>query len=537
MGKKYVVFCVILLTIFSSHVIFTASENVLVTNKACCDQPIMICSEDINKSKKGFVIKNPGHYIVCDNVIFKPSKKHKTQAAITIASSNVTLDLGGNALSYSLPRRKKSSAIVAGIMIESSAASVSIQNGSITDFTGAGILYQQNEGIQVSGVTILRTGVPSSYGGLQINDSSDIVIDNVIALNNFGSGMYLHGVIKATVSNSHFDDNVGGNVAPQLFTGPGLVASGVYVDSSPNTETSDVLFQDCTFNRNSAGSDAGGMEVGPYTLLPVRNITVLRCEFLDNFMTGELAEFNDASGLVLVFVTDYVIKDVVASGQRHPFPPGGLVITSGATGISINACNNGVIENCQAFDNVGQGASSIGIRARGCNNLLVKNCEASANINTGSGEAFGFYTDPEHYVFFPSLGTANIFKDCVAQQNSSVTGLAGGFKFANLACSVMENCISQSNAIGIVVTDYNSPNLALNNIFKENIVQCNTVSGINDQLVTSNNAYIGNIARSNGPAGVTNYVRLPAGTPIAVWNLPGAFPVGASSFTNLDIRP
>jgi hypothetical protein len=521
MQKNYLGLYVSLLAMLSPQDLFSK-----------CNKQINISSKDVNRKGKGFIIDKPGYYVLCEDIEFKPHGS-KPRTAITIKASDVVLNMKNHTLSQS----EHSYAFPVLGVSANNLNSISIENGSVTDFTDAGIRIQNSTAIVMDEVNILRTGMPSAFGGIQINDSTDIEINKIISLNNFGCGMYLHGVIKTTVSNSHFDDNFGGNVAPLFFTGPGLVASGAYLDSSVTTESSDVLFQNCSFNRNSAGSDAGGLEVGPYSLLPVRNVTVLKCEFLDNFMMGESAQFNDASGLVLVFVTDYVIKDVIASGQRHPSPQGGLLITSGSTGISINACNNGIIENCQAFDNVGQGASSIGIRARGCNNLLVKNCEASANINTGSGEAFGFYTDPEQYIFFPPIGTANVFKDCIAQQNTSTTGLAGGFKFANLACSAMENCISQSNAIGIVVTDYNSPNIALNNIFKDNIVQCNTLSGINDQLTTSNNAYIKNIARSNGPAGTTNYVGLPAGTPIAVWTIPGAFPAGSNSFTNLDIRP
>jgi len=88
-----------------------------------------------------------------------------------------------------------------------------------------------------------------------------------------------------------------------------------------------------------------------------------------------------------------------------------------------------------------------------------------------------------------------------------------------------------------VVTDSNSPQIAANNIFKENIVQCNTASGINDQVPSAHNAYLENIARSNGTAGAANYVGLPVGTPIVTWNMANAFPVVSNPFVNLSIIP
>ncbi len=546
MQKIYLSFYTLLLMMFTFQSLFTKPNNTRfkedlhclhpqkkrVKRKHCCQKPILIFSKDINC--KEFIIDKPGRYILCEDIVFNTNRP-QPRIAITIKSSDVTLDMGGHKLSQSIPIN--SSAPVLGIFADN-VSSLSISNGSITDFTDAGIRIQKSTIIALSDISILRTGVPSAFGGLQINDSSDLLVDKISALNNFGCGMFLLGVYKARVFNSHFDDNLGGNVAPQFFTGPGLAASGVYLDSSPTTESSMILFKDCSFNRNSAGSDAAGMEVGPYSLLPVKNVTILRCEFLDNHMTGQSALFNDASGLALVSVDNYVIKDCVASGQRHPSVSGGLPEVSGATGFSINICNNGVIENCQAFDNVGQGSTSIGLRLRGCNNQLIKNCECARNINTGSGQAFGFYTDVDKSSFFPAFGTTYVFDSCVAQQNTSISGLAGGFKIANLTCSTIKNCISQENGIGIVVTDSNSPQILQHNFFKENIVQCNTISGITDQLFTSDNAYIGNIARSNGPAGTTNYNGLPTSTPIFNWSISNSFPATPSCLLeNLNITP
>jgi len=509
-----------------------------------CTDPIPITSEDVNRRGKGFVIREPGCYILCEDIIFD-AYGDKSTTAITIESSNVTLDLGGHRLSLWLPspenNEKNLPSPILGIGANG-VSSIAIINGSITDFTDAAIRIENSNNIVIDGLSILNTGLPSAYGGLQINDSSDILIDHVRALYNFGSGMYLHGVIKVTVKNSHFDDNVPGNVAPQYFTA-GQVGSGAYIDSSTTTETDMVLVEDCSFNRNSGGSDGGGMEIGIYTLgIPVKNVTIVRSEFLDNFNNGIQGLFNDASGLVLLEVTNFLIEDVISSGQRHNGAPGPTLYVAGATGFSINASNNGIIENCQANDNVGGGFSSIGMRVRGCNNVLVKNSQASANINTSSGYAFGFSADNDTAVGSPfPVGTANVFDSCVAQNNSSATGLAGGFKITNLANSTIENCISQQNPIGILVSDSNTTPVTLNNIFKNNIVQSNTLFGILDTVSGSNNAYYLNTARSNGSNPLlTNYAGLPAGTPFETWSITTGFspaPPNINPFANLNIVP
>lgn len=508
----------------------------------CCG-PRIIRDKDIN-CRKGFVIDTPGVYTLCEDIVFRPRLLNVKDAAITINSSDVVLDLGGHTISQGLPKNvnikpNTPPALISGIVADD-VDSISIVNGSITDFKDAGIRIENSNNIIIEEINILRTGVQNSFGGLQISESSDILIEKVRCLYNFGSGMSLHGVVKTTVANSHFDDNFGGNVASQIFFGPGIVGAGAFVDSSSKTVSSMILFQDCSFNRNSGSGQGSGLEIGTltYTFLPVRNVTLLRCEFQDNIMGGVDTTFNDASGLVLLAVDNFLIQDCVASGQRHPSLSGPNPAVSGAVGFSINVSDSGVIENCQANDNVGQGNSSVGMRIRGCQDITILNCECSRNLNTGSGQAYGYDTDNDNFVpTFPPIGNAYIFESCVAQQNQSATGISGGFKIANLARSTIANCISQENGTGILVTDSNAPTQALDNIFKHNIVQNNAVAGIEDQVASSNNAYFENIARSNGPGGVTNYVGLPGGSPIVTWSITGGFPATPNPFANLDIIP
>lgn len=495
----------------------------------------LISGEDVN-SADGYVIKKSGIYVLCEDIAYEPESA-KPKPAIRISASDVTLDLNGHTLSLDADANDPT---VVGIIAEN-VHSFRIINGSITDFTDAGIRINAGRDIVLNDLSILRTGVETASGGLQIKDSFELSVDNLRSLYNFGSGMYLHGVSGATIRNSHFDDNVGGDLKlPQPFSsGPGYSAIGALVESSPAVETGELWFENCSFNRNSGDGDAGGMEIGPYTLLPIRNVTISNCEFLDNFMTGDtqLPTF-EAGGLVFVGVDNFLIEKSRASGQRHPAPPGPLFGVSGATGFSINASDNGMIVDCESNDNVGAGGTAIGMRVRACHNVLIKNCESSRNVNTATGVAFGFYTDVDDLVAIsgPS-GSAITFDSCVAQQNTSASGLSGGFKITTIFDSLLKNNVSQENGYGILVTDPNMAPLSFNNIFVGNIVQGNSVAGIADQVTGGNNAYHNNTARTNGPGGIANYVGLPAGTPIVTWSIAGGFPVVINPFANLDIAP
>jgi|GEM_PF-5147957 len=538
MQKVFSYLLLLIISMSSPAALFASSLQVPLPpafkEPGSCKNQIPIASKDVNKAG-GFVIQAPGCYMLKGNIIFDPSVSQST-SAITIQSSNVTLNLGGHKLSQLMPQ---SGGPISGVTANS-ISSISIMNGSIGDFTGAAIGIQNSNNIVVANLTILNTGLPMANGGLQINDSANILVSQVNAISNFGSGMYLHGVTNATVSNSHFDNNLPGNVAPQFFT-TGQVGAGAYIDSSPSTETDTVLVRDSTFNGNSGDSDGGGMEIGIYSLLPVKNVTVVRSTFLNNFNNGIQGLFNDASGLVLLFVTNFLIQDVVASGQRHPGPPGPLLAVAGATGFSINACNNGLIVNGSADNNVGAGYSSLGMRLRGCNNVLVKNSHASGNINTSFGQAFGFSTDNDNYIAFPPVGTSVVFDACVAQNNNSTSGLAGGFKITNVANSTLQYSVSQNNPIGIYVSDANAPTLSFNNVFNGNLVSKNTLYGIQDTVGGSNNAYSDNIAILNGTSpALDNYVGLPAGTPIITWSFTTGFsptPPNFDPLANLSIVP
>lgn len=521
---------------------------------SCDDQVTVLFQKDIGR--KGYVICKPGKYCLGENINWCA---HKKSIAITAHHiNNVYIDLNN----YTIKQKNNAKKTV-GIKITHSKG-VTIVNGTVENTTGEGaIRIECSSDVLVDQVIVRNTGNANSFGGLFITESKNIIVNNVICDANFGVGLTLLGVNNANVTNSLFNNQKGGNVAPQFFFLPGQTAYGALVESLSNTTTitsmttmqtvntmgsmksmtTNVKFENCSFNNNSATADAGGVEVGPYTLFPVSNVSFINCQALNNSQTGADSIFNDCSGFVLVHVNGFLFQDCIATGQKHLGAPGAssAFAVSGATGFSINDAQNGSLINCLANNNTGIGNTSIGIRVRGAKNVVIKNCQASDNINTSeTGLGYGFYTNLDDLPFFPGFPNVNkayVFDSCVAQNNSS-----GGFKFSSLIDSLIQKCVAQENGIGFLFSDVGiiSPPLVAdskNNILKSNVAEGNTIAGFEDDT-TANNAYIKNLSRSNGPLGTTNYVGLPASTPISVWNVAtGPFPVGTNEFTNLDIIP
>ena len=98
-------------------------------------EPISICQRDVGPT--GLVITAPGYYRLKENIEFNPNADFL--AAITIQSSNVTLDLNGKTLSESALGFAAFDT-TQGIVIASGSNNVTIKNGKVKGFSDTGIL-------------------------------------------------------------------------------------------------------------------------------------------------------------------------------------------------------------------------------------------------------------------------------------------------------------------------------------------------------------------------------------------------------------
>nr|MBA3752308.1 hypothetical protein [Candidatus Dependentiae bacterium] len=119
-------------------------------------QETLITQQDVGST--GFVITQPGTYILAEDICYTPELDEG--AAITIRSTEVTLDLNGNRLAQC-----NEAANIVGIIIDESQHAVTIKNGTIANFSALGIFVSK---------------------GCTTISMNDLIIDNCGTSGNFG---------------------------------------------------------------------------------------------------------------------------------------------------------------------------------------------------------------------------------------------------------------------------------------------------------------------------------------------------------------
>lgn len=525
------------------------------------DIAIPILQSDLGSN--GYMITKSGHYYLPNDLSFKP--KQAGRSAIVIHAPNVVLDLNGRRL-----RQEKTSGIMLadtnGILIDGQ-DSIVIENGQVSDFTGNALFVSTGSShIAGQNLQVVRTGKSDSFGGIYVLESSDLMFDNIQSYDNYGTGLLSIEVQRMVVLNSHFDNNLGGNY---LGFGPENICFGLGILNEQTTQ--DIIIADCTTNNNFSGAVTTG--IGIFSVPPaptIKNVSIINCTANGNNNGQNITFESDATGIALVAVENYYLKNCVCNSNKKLFPPSiqAPYELNGSTGFSLNGGSRGLVENCIAHDNSGIGTTAVGIRVRGSSQIALKNCFCAGNKNfSNDGEAWGFHTNPLPDFFgFPAVSVNHVYDSCVAEDNSALSGFSGGFKFRSQIDSQMIACKSLGNkdylpsdtslarqSYGIFVDDPTPMADSRNNILKNNLIEGNAVAGISDQT-SANNAYIANVARSNGPNGTANYVGAifptatscispgSPGTPVQLWIVPNA-PCAQdnngviSPLDNLDIRP
>ena len=137
-------------------------------------------------------INSPGHYYLTRDIVVPGS-----QIAITIATSNVNLDLGGFTIDGNDVNPNW------GIWISGVQTDVTIRNGTIRDFQFA------IDGIDDDRVIIENINAVSNVRGLQVNDNG--VISDCVVQGNTETGIFLtglHSVVSHCVVQSNTGDGI-----------------------------------------------------------------------------------------------------------------------------------------------------------------------------------------------------------------------------------------------------------------------------------------------------------------------------------------
>ncbi|MDI1241115.1 MAG: NosD domain-containing protein [bacterium] len=168
--------------------------------------------------KKAIVIDSPGNYALRDTLSVPGGD------AITITSSNVTLDLQGNSVNTDAPATGR------GIWI-TGAKSVEVRNGHVGGFN-VNVAVMNSENIHVKGLTITGFGLapnngPSEIGILLLQSRASIVKANSISSVNLG--IFVRGA--NSTGNRIFENSIVGGAIP------GINLLGICYNPAPNSGT------------------------------------------------------------------------------------------------------------------------------------------------------------------------------------------------------------------------------------------------------------------------------------------------------------
>jgi hypothetical protein len=455
----------------------------------------------------GITITKPGNYCIVENIIFVPTEN--SQNAITIQSSNISIDFRNHTLDGS-------SLGFIGINTFGSFQNIKILNGTITNFTGFGISFNQ----------AFRPGIPPT---------SNILIDHfrISSIRGTSTTEVVRGISASslrnfTISNSLIDNIAGiGGAFSSVNAISFEFCDIVTIDNCSIDQIDNTFITETTIGQGSSS----GIFLRVTTTAKIVNNNIIR-----GIHVGYPNNINFVEGIGIdiflsddITLTDFSCNDVTAVCGNAI----GISLSNNLSRSSNCFIQNGKISSviCQSGES---GTNASGLRAIQYNSATVNNCVATDIESFGSGFATGFSDSGStvtftgcnaSYVvalnksvgfgFYPNISNPDasssniVWKDCVAEncgdKNLSELSIGIGFDlFAHNQCTLI-NSISQNNTdYGLlngdsIVIGSNScdiippteiPNTARNNVIKNNLFANNGVSARRD--TTGKNIYIDN---------------------------------------------
>ncbi len=362
----------------------------------------------------GIIIDQPGTYSFAGDLVWRPYDV--TSAAITIQSSNVTLDLSGFTLRAIVPDRELQ---LAGIQATPPPGAFSIDNVTITNGTIANVSEYGIAATSVIGLTISRitvTGISMqnlqirnlSPAGIYVNRSVNVAIVNssVTKMNvrtDSCAGILLTNTIKAAVSGCRVSRLVNNDGAAQGFA---CVQCTNVATTGCRAEWLQTHFN-------------GNVLTSGHTVLGFDPILCLDVAYTDcsaSHLTGccddchGISVFLDGSVTVTRFRAEHVVDGVSPSRSGAK-----------ATGIEVYGTNVTVTDsfasNITAIDP--QDKQATGFSAWGKSIAFVRCTARSVTVQRAAGtgshaEGFGWAPDPRPE--FAYFGAYNVtYRDCVAR--------------------------------------------------------------------------------------------------------------------------
>ena len=234
-----------------------------------------------------------------------------------------------------------------------------------------------------------------------------------------------------------------------------------------------------------------------------------------------------------------------------------LFMNNNSSSLSLNVfklsnCENCVIKECQANNNLNTDGSLDGFFINNCNNIKFINCVANGNearigvsgfINNNNCEDVLYdhccsnsnvADNASAQGFFASSGKKTIFESCIANDNFGSGDAAVGFKLILEESSCVLNCVAKRNTDNGNTSNGIFLNTCIDCLVKGNIAIDNDDIGIQVTGGTLTTGVLSNYSSGQG----TNYSIAGGMIPIATLDFSaGTITAGTSKWHNIETTP
>ncbi|MCL4361568.1 right-handed parallel beta-helix repeat-containing protein [Candidatus Dependentiae bacterium] len=483
---------------------FTVLASILSNVKNCGPTPVGASGQPVT-------ISSPGSYCCANNITAASTN------AITIASSDVTLDLNGWTLQA--PTAGNAAILVSGA---ASRDNIVIKNGNITN-SSLSILLNADSGLVMENVLIENILISNNLGavgpiaGRAISGGEliNITIRNCQIEFVTSTG----GAVGTTASGIYFND--GGFFIRDVKIENCLIsncsAAGIYLQNSVGSTDQNIIIKDCILGNNGKN----GIDFISAVNTRLTSVAILDCHSLNNTGTGisvaingctiqnTISNANTADGINLVS-TNFSISNCTTnansvvginlsgSGSSNGTVANCVSHQNGFAGINLNG-NFMQTQNCNIVGTKSAVSNADGIRINGTDNKIINSVINNNNIGINADISGSSATN---------LSIVN----CDVSNNASlgITAFANAGTIANcdVKLSGTHGILVRGNSLAILnnrVQDNANNGISLNNTspgttnseVRQNTVVSNAGFGISDNNASTTNRVYLNYATNN----------------------------------------
>ncbi len=363
-----------------------------------------------------FIITTPGYYILQNSpqMQITNAPTNNPNVSIYIVSSDVYLDLcdmvltgSGNLTAPFSPSFPPGSGGIVndervdanyGIFVnpnfEPFLDNITIANGKLQFYTEFGILATGITNFRLENLVIENIGSVTSLSdvaGCDVEVGSNITIDNVSQLNNYGRGAYFANLSNLQVTNFTNAGQRGHGIshAPSLFLNPDFVANGWLGWAIQIQNTENVLVENCIVSNVRTLASVYGIDI-------------------DTFCSGAVVRSCTVTDVSNV-LSDLTVLGVLPSGlAEFGFEVRGIMVEVGTVGALVEDCT------VQNIGSVIQKVYSIGSTYPVGNSVAAYNLQTDIGLVVRNSQASDIWSYGKITSLQPSIGLNQLVSDMPA---------------------------------------------------------------------------------------------------------------------------